>query len=46
MNTSWDFLLQLKAKGREVADNWIKGDFNQVGLKSTFDVEEHFFGKF
>lgn len=46
MNTSWEFLLQLKAKGRDIADQWIKSDFKQVGLKSTFDVEEHFFGKF
>ena len=46
MNTSWDFLLELKQMGREVASNWIKTDFKEVGLKSTFDVEEHFFGKF
>jgi len=46
MNTSWDFLCQLKAKGRETADRWLEKDFKEVGLKSTFDVEEHFFGKF
>ena len=46
MNTSWEFLLQLKAKGRETADEWLEKDFKEVGLKSTFDVEEHFFGKF
>lgn len=46
MNTSWDFLLQLKAKGRETADKWLAKDFKEVGLKSTFDVEEHFFEKF
>ena len=46
MNTSWEFLLQLKEKGRETADKWLQKDFKEVGLKSTFDVEEHFFGKF
>jgi NTE family protein len=46
MNTSWEFLLQLKEKGREIASQWLETDFKQVGLKSTFDVEEHFFGKF
>jgi NTE family protein len=46
MNTSWEFLLELKAKGREIADNWLKSEFREVGIKSTFDVEEHFFGKF
>ncbi len=46
MNTSWEFLLALKEKGRETATNWLNGDFKEVGLKSTFDVEEHFFDKF
>jgi len=46
MNTSWDFLLSLKEKGRQTAEKWLEGDYKQVGIKSTFDVEEHFFGKF
>ncbi len=46
MNTSWDFLLQLKQKGRETADRWLNNEFELVGSKSTFDVEEHFFEKF
>ncbi|MBS1634698.1 MAG: patatin-like phospholipase family protein [Bacteroidetes bacterium] len=46
MNTSWDFLLSLKEKGRQIASHWLESDFKEVGLKSTFDVEEHFFGKF
>lgn len=45
MNVSLDFLLELKEKGREIADNWIMTDYPEVGLKSTFDVEEHFFDK-
>lgn len=45
MNVSLDFLLELKEKGREIADNWIRTDYPEVGLKSTFDVEEHFFDK-
>jgi NTE family protein len=46
MNTSWDFLVDLKNKGRQIAEKWIQTDFREVGLKSTFDVEEHFFGKY
>jgi NTE family protein len=46
MNTSWEFLVALKDKGREIADKWLQTDFKEVGVKSTFDVEEHFFGKF
>jgi NTE family protein len=45
MNTSWEFLSDLKERGRMIADKWIKTDLREVGLKSTFDVEEHFFGK-
>lgn len=45
MNTSWEFLTDLKHRGRAIADKWIQTDFKEVGLKSTFDVEEHFFGK-
>lgn len=45
MNTSWEFLLELKNKGRQIADKWIQNDFKEVGVKSTFDVEEHFFDK-
>lgn len=45
MNISWDFLLSLKEKGRQIAEKWIQTDYQNVGLKSTFDVEEHFFDK-
>jgi NTE family protein len=46
MNTSWDFLLSLKERGRQTAEKWLESDYKQVGIKSTFDVEEHFFEKF
>ena len=46
MNTSWDFLLSLKERGRQTASKWLETDYKQVGIKSTFDVEEHFFDKF
>lgn len=45
MNTSWDFLMSLKERGRQTASKWLESDFKQVGIKSTFDVEEHFFDK-
>lgn len=46
MNTSWEFLLELKNKGRAIAERWMHSDFHEVGKKSTFDVEQHFFDKF
>ena len=45
MNTSWAFLLDLKERGRQTASKWLESDYKQVGIKSTFDVEEHFFDK-
>lgn len=46
MNTSWEFLLNLKEKGRQIAEEWLRSDYQMIGVKSTFDVEEHFFRKF
>ncbi len=46
MNTSWEFLLDLKNKGRAIAERWMQNEFYKVGTESTFNVEEHFFGKF
>ena len=46
MNTSWDFLLSLKERGRQTASKWLETDFKEVGIKSTFDVEQHFFDKY
>ena len=45
MNTSWEFLLDLKQKGREYAEKWLENEYHLVGLKSSFDVEKHFFDK-
>ena len=41
MNTSWDFLVTLKQKGRETAERWLKKECALVGTSSTFNVEEH-----
>jgi NTE family protein len=46
MNTSWEFLLKLKALGREYADNWIENDYELVGVRSSFDIEKHFLNRF
>ena len=46
MNTDLCFLLKLKNAGREAADRWIKEELQNVGKKSSFDVDKHFFNKF
>jgi len=46
MNTDLCFLLKLKNAGREAADRWISEELQNVGKKSSFDVDKHFFNKF
>lgn len=46
LNTSWDFLQHLKEEGRKTADAWLDNEYDAVGLRSTFDVEEHFLNKY
>ena len=42
MNARMDFLLHLKAIGREVADAWIAAHFDAIGHRSTIDIKEKF----
>ena len=42
LNARMDFLLHLKAIGREVADRWISTRFDAIGRHSTIDVKEMF----
>ena len=46
MKTDIGFLLKLKNAGRDAADRWIKEELKNVGKKSSFDVDKHFFNKF
>jgi NTE family protein len=46
LNTSWEFLNHLKEEGRKTADAWLNNEYDLVGVKSTFDVEEHFLNKY
>lgn len=46
LNTSYQFLKNLKEEGRKVADKWLKNNYHKLGTHSTFDIEEHFFGQY
>jgi NTE family protein len=37
-NADWDFLLDLKEVGRAHADAWLKQNFDQIGRRSTIDI--------
>lgn len=44
LNTEWEFLTHLFEMGRESADQWIKEHYDDVGVKTTADLERHFVG--
>jgi NTE family protein len=37
-DTSWDFLLKLKERGRHAAADWLKSGLGDVGLRSSADL--------
>jgi NTE family protein len=39
-NADWDFLLDLKEVGRVHADAWLKQNFDQIGRRSTVDINQ------
>ena len=40
MNAEWEFLLYLKAIGREAAESFLEQHFDSIGVRSTLDVGE------
>ena len=42
LNARMDFLLHLKAIGRQAADDWIADHFDAIGRQSTIDIKERF----
>ena len=42
LNADWEFLLHLHDIGRERADAWLAGDFDDVGVRSTVDIREKY----
>jgi len=43
LNGDWDFLTHLYELGRGRADNWLKANFDRLGIESTVDLEEKYF---
>jgi len=41
-NTEWSFLSGLKERGRQAADAWLAAHFDDLGLRSSFDLQERF----
>jgi NTE family protein len=38
----WDFLVMLRDRGRSVAADWLKENFDHIGVRSSVDLEKEF----
>jgi len=38
-DTDWDFLQDLRARGRKAADGWLRANLDDVGVRSTLDLK-------
>ncbi len=45
LNTEWEFFTHLFDRGRAAADQWIKENYQYVGVKTTAKLEEQFVGE-
>jgi len=43
LNGDWDFLTRLCKMGRARADDWLKANFDSIGVESTIDLREKYF---
>ncbi len=42
LNGDWDFLQHLYKIGRERADDWLKSNFNRLGVETTIDLQSKY----
>jgi NTE family protein len=42
LNADWCFVQTLRKLGRDAADKWLADHFDQIGVRSTFEVESMF----
>jgi NTE family protein len=45
LNTSWDFLLELRDMGRAAAQDWLQRHRGAVGVRSSVDIQRQFLGQ-
>jgi len=43
LNADWDFVLHLHNMGRAQAEQWLKANFDRLGVESTVDLEAKYF---
>ena len=42
LNASWDFFMHMKAMGRQAAEEWLNSQWDEVGVRSSVNIEEKF----
>jgi NTE family protein len=42
LNGDWDFLQHLRKIGRERADEWLKSNFDRLGVETTIDLQSKY----
>lgn len=42
MNTDWEFLTYLRDRGRLVAKQWLKKNYDKIGVESSIDIRKEF----
>jgi NTE family protein len=42
-NADWDFLCELRDKGRREAETWLANNYRNVGQRSSIDIRKEFF---
>jgi len=42
MNSDWDFLVHLHRIGRERTDDWLRANFDRLGVESTIDLHSKY----
>lgn len=45
-NVEWTFLIDLKERGRAIAEQWITGNYDALGQRSSVDIRELYDGRF
>lgn len=42
LNADWEFLCFLRDRGREVATDWLRDNYDDIGIRSTVDIHQEF----
>ncbi len=42
LNADWDALVELRDRGRQCADAWLRENFTKIGKQSTVDIEKRY----